>query len=473
MSPSDGHPSLAGPRGRLIVVDHSLVGVAGHHFEYDSAVVAAACEAGIASVLLGHIDYVGGMTEGGSGTAERLLVEPWFRRGAYTTGEGRWLRRLLYPTIAALPPALGRALHLGAGVLWARVRRRMPDLRNGLGASLLAALDRLGADTQDAVLIHTLGPDDLEDLAAALFAAADRSRSLPRLHLLLRRTPQEMDRGRSAGRRVGDILQRFAASDAWRDRLRFHSDTAQLVAGFSALSAIRFGLLPIVFRHDLLDAALAAAPRASGAPLTVTYLGDARIEKGFQHLPALVACVLAARPTGSVRFVIQSTFNLPGAEPGIRAAVRRLVAFEPTGLVHLVHKAPVLESFYALLAAADVVILPYDRAAYAMRSSGIQAQAMAAGRPVLVPAGTWLADELAAGSGAGLAFEGPFDLAPGLLALLENYASFRRRAEAAAPAWRARHHPRQLVERVMAKDEGAQSPGTARPSKLARPESSG
>ena len=50
--------------------------------------------------------------------------------------------------------------------------------------------------------------------------------------------------------------------------------------------------------------------------------------------------------------------------------------------------------YEAILRAVDVVLLPYDHASYAERTSGIFVEAIFAGKPVLVPAGTWMAAEL-------------------------------------------------------------------------------
>jgi hypothetical protein len=43
----------------------------------------------------------------------------------------------------------------------------------------------------------------------------------------------------------------------------------------------------------------------------------------------------------------------------------------------------------------DIGLLPYDRASYSVRCSGILVDLLAVGAPVVVPAGTWLADQLA------------------------------------------------------------------------------
>ena len=43
---------------------------------------------------------------------------------------------------------------------------------------------------------------------------------------------------------------------------------------------------------------------------------------------------------------------------------------------------------------SDITILPYDRTSYGTRSSGVLVESLAAGIPVIVPAGTWLSRQL-------------------------------------------------------------------------------
>jgi len=52
------------------------------------------------------------------------------------------------------------------------------------------------------------------------------------------------------------------------------------------------------------------------------------------------------------------------------------------------------EAYLGWLQAADLILLPYEPKTYAERTSGIFVEAIAAGRPAAVTAGTWMAGEL-------------------------------------------------------------------------------
>jgi hypothetical protein len=51
------------------------------------------------------------------------------------------------------------------------------------------------------------------------------------------------------------------------------------------------------------------------------------------------------------------------------------------------------EDYRALVFSSDIILLPYDRDNYYARSSGILVESLVAGIPVIVPAGTWMAEQ--------------------------------------------------------------------------------
>src|SRR5206468_2501175 len=121
----------------------------------------------------------------------------------------------------------------------------------------------------------------------------------------------------------------IAASRHLRDKIRFHADTQPLSEAFAALCRVPVATAPIPFDQSLLLAALEVRPpRRTGDPLTITYLGDARGEKGYHHLPqALSHLWKDYLAKGRVRLVLQSNFSIPGGEPGILAASQALAGY--------------------------------------------------------------------------------------------------------------------------------------------------
>ena len=96
-------------------------------------------------------------------------------------------------------------------------------------------------------------------------------------------------------------------------RLHFYTTTEGLAIQFNRLGVAPFQALPYPGNPTLQSSRVRSLTH--GGPLRVTYLGDARHEKGYQLLPQIIDRVLADyAATNRVRFVIQSghvTFAQP------------------------------------------------------------------------------------------------------------------------------------------------------------------
>jgi hypothetical protein len=127
--------------------------------------------------------------------------------------------------------------------------------------------------------------------------------------------------------------------------------------------------------------------------LRIAYLGGARSEKGYQSLPAILAKLWAEHvERGQDRFIIQSAFDFPLPAAG----ANKLVADARTELGRLPHdKVELVDEPCRLSRKCDIGLLPYDRSRYYARCSSILVELLASGVPVVVPAGCWLADQLA------------------------------------------------------------------------------
>ncbi|MDB5362664.1 MAG: hypothetical protein JWO51_3961 [Rhodospirillales bacterium] len=427
---------------KLAIVDHALVDLNGHHYEYDGALAAAGRARALAVTILSNRAY--------RGPTHEFEILPWFGQGYYDLTSGGFARRLAYRALSSLPAMLARPLQDGVRLVWNQRHRRRSTVDDSFGRDFLAACERLDLGPDDHVLIHTIGVDELDALAGVLTRT---DRAWPRVHLQLVRRIEEFGAGRPLQRRPAAVLARLLAGPA-AGRIRLYCDTAELADAYAALTGRPVGVLPIAFRHDLILAAVAAAPaRAPGAPITIGYLGNARLEKGFQHLPDLVEQLIGRFGwAGKVRFHFQAPFNIPAGEPGIGIARARLGAF-PADLVTLEDRVLTTEQYYAMLAGIDVLVLPYDGARYDIRSSGVLVQARVAGTPMVAPEGSWIARQ--APAPAGEAFLDPSDLAPALDRLLRRYDAARAAAAADALVWQAEQSPACYLNRLLTATENA------------------
>jgi glycosyltransferase involved in cell wall biosynthesis len=110
--------------------------------------------------------------------------------------------------------------------------------------------------------------------------------------------------------------------------------------------------------------------------------------------------------------------------------------------VKLIENELSTDDYDALLKRASIVLLPYSLVYYHAQTSGIFCEALAQGKPVVVPRGTWMARQLK-DHGAGESFL-PGDRPSFYEAVLQavyNYAELKKRAVRSAPAWIKEHNP--------------------------------
>ena len=186
--------------------------------------------------------------------------------------------------------------------------------------------------------------------------------------------------------KISNAFQTFQKEIGER-KVFFYTDSTELTRQYEQLGAFPFHALSIPPTYSARD-----APVREG-PLRVTYLGDARREKGYHLLPKIVGDLRQEGLAGKLRFVFQSNYNVPGGEPEAVVARGQLESF-PESMVSLYKQALSTADYKALLLSSDITILPYDRISYGVRSSGILVESLAAGIPVIVPAGTWLSRQL-------------------------------------------------------------------------------
>jgi glycosyltransferase involved in cell wall biosynthesis len=215
----------------------------------------------------------------------------------------------------------------------------------------------------------------------------------PIFHVLLRRDPAEVLDSHPHPRRFRQAFVALRNMGFWPRRVRLYTDTDELSAAYSRELGVPFTTLPVPFNQHILDDALARRTPSVGAPLVVGYLGDARTEKGYHHLPELVDSLYELAIAGLVRFVFQSNFNIENGEPGISEARDRLARYARRH-VELLCEPLETDAYYAALADMDIVIIPYDANRYSRRSSGVFTQAIAARKVVVVPHGTSMAARL-------------------------------------------------------------------------------
>ncbi|MCT0252353.1 MULTISPECIES: glycosyltransferase [unclassified Synechocystis] len=300
-------------------------------------------------------------------------------------------------------------------------------------------LSTLKLTSGDQVLIHTFGIEQLEELF--YFLAHQNPTDLPTYHLLFRRDTEDPLVVNAKGMGLQKCLEGFCQTQLWPDKIRFYTDTADLVKKYNQLSLANFVQVPIPFRQEKL--CLEDFSQNNTNYIHIVYLGDARSEKGYQHLPALIEDLWPdyLKP-GLAKFTIQSNYNVTGGEATVLEAKLKLSQY-PRSAVELIDHALKPDDYYRLLTSADIVVLPYNPTNY-QRTSGVLTEALAAGKPVVVPQGSWLAEQVDL-TRAGI-YSSPSNLPISVRYVLENLANLTKKAEEFSHHWRSCQSPDYFLE---------------------------
>ena len=370
---------------KFILIDHSLQSVGGHHFEYDLHVLRAAERAGFDIWLAANRKFR---------DADKL-PEHWKVRALYqfTT----YSRHRVSAELNRGPDIASAWIAERFKRWWTAHRREQRGLAFARDTANL--FDGIRLEPGDQVFVPTLSELDL--LGLAHYLAHDARTRRVDWHLQFHYpifAGCEADYASQEARieRLQQVYQQ-AVTLAPHHRLYFYTTTELLTSQQNRLDVVRFHTLPYPVNPILQTGRVQPTPHPG--PLRIGYLGDARHEKGFQHLPGLIEHLWRDYvATDRVRFVVQANFQFPLPAHGddrdvveSAAALRRLPAEKLTLVDHPVAS----EEFSRRTLDTEIGLLLYDRRPYVSRCSGVLVELLSAGIPALVSAGCWMADQLA------------------------------------------------------------------------------
>lgn len=164
-------------------------------------------------------------------------------------------------------------------------------------------------------------------------------------------------------------------------------DSELLQDEYSLLTDLKVHLVPIP--HTLSEDLYSSNEANQFHCKLITYLGNARSTKGFQYLPYLIEKIRSVLLSGewSAEFQANVMF-LRDLESVISVAqMRRL----PVTL----HEYELsLKEYESFLKRSSLILIPYQLLYYHSQTSGVFCEALGAGKPVVVPRGTWMAKQL-------------------------------------------------------------------------------
>lgn len=216
------------------------------------------------------------------------------------------------------------------------------------------------------------------------------------------------------------------------------------VADFFSACGFKTSLVPYPLAVGTDPAALPGSPVAFKHLLVA---GGARLDKGFAEIVDLVAHLQSCGAQWPIT-VQTATEDRQRADPALQAQLSRLRGLGYRGLT-LLDQALSPEAYQALFSGA-LVLQPYRAQDFQDRVSGVTLDALRAGAPLVVSAGTWMARQVR-GFDAGVATA---DLsAPGLLRAIEtvlaDHARYAAGACQAGASVVSQHSARALLDVVL------------------------
>lgn len=400
---------------RFILLDHSIEDSTGHYLEYAKRVLRAAKQQGFKTVLAVN------RRAGEIVCEEADIIDRAFTRTFWENQA---------QNISKLALGLFRKGSLFAG---------NANVSYQYAKELRAFFLRVGATADDLIFVPTLGGTEL--IGLALYSGFEDAQDL-KWHLLFRRDlpmPGSLVDAR-AHLNLFRIRAAFAeASKRFKKgNVFFYTDTEELTARYNKLGFGNFTTLPIP-----IDETLSTKKKKNSLPLVISYLGDAREEKGFHLLPGLISSLRSAGfDEKRVRFRVQSNLPLVGSTSRSGRAKAKLTDYPQVG-VEILDGPFDSDTYHQLLVTSDVILIPYCPKSYATRSSGIFAEALAAGVPTIYPEESWMAKSQV-GSGS-LGFKQVANIPSVLARIISNYTEFESQSIAYSQEWRNKHSARNLV----------------------------
>ncbi|MDX1964074.1 MAG: hypothetical protein SFX18_13050 [Pirellulales bacterium] len=403
-------PHVAHPR--FVLMDHSIKRLGGHNLEYAVHVLAAAEQAGFQPVLAVNRQF----------SATRQISPSWRVLPAYhyTTYEvPKWRARQSRLDPAAEFARLVRRQDGGETCptpeahsatwwqwlsrpirhwLWQRYDRQLTRFIQQFAADTACVWQKLGLRQGDQILLATVMESELAGLVQ--FFEVEPAALAVDWHLqfhfkLFGGREPDYPAQQPQNPNLARIFADAAALPG--QQLKIYCTTDRLVEQYHRITSLPVRDLPwpVNPQFALHTRESVSCPR----PLRVGVPGCIRAEKGTGQLaPVVAACAQEFAPEGQMQLFVQSK-RLGKLSPLLRESAQfypSVAAARSCRRSVAVVKWPLgTRDYLEFIRATDIGLLLYDASEYYVRCSGVLVELLAAGKPVIVPAGCWMANQLA------------------------------------------------------------------------------
>lgn len=389
---------------RLVIADPSLVDERGHHFSLTLQISKGARELGIETIWFTNKSFKVDKLP------EYISVEPVFSLTMYDRYK---------------PELKGNLPENKEKIL-------LSELKNGIYKKNLAR--------DDHILFHTAFGDVYR--ALPLFLESRTVDNLPYLHLSTPYEPKIMP-GRDSGDNIIDILHTVKASNYTDKKVFFWAETPQLAADYTVTYG--FNVRALVLPPPATDISLCT--ETHDEVYVALYLGAAREEKGFLHLPKLVEGLYESHgKTGKLKFIIQCTPQIIGYMPSIQSAIDKLSKY-PESYVTLVKDVLTEKDYNHYLLKSNALMLLYDQKNYRIRGSGIAVEAISSDKCILTFKNTFCESLIKYGGGESV--NSPNEAIGRLMYMVDNKDYYSQQARVQGKEYREINCVRNYIERVI------------------------
>lgn len=316
--------------------------------------------------------------------------------------------------------------------------------------SLLAACKTDSLTAQDRLLFHTA--DGLTYLAIAELMNRLKPALCPIIHICTPYDPVGVMPNRRDAKEISDMIAGLDKADLVNKKIFFYGENELLATHLEKLWGVNVRplCLPAVnFENNISKtAAIQFRREVLGIGPNVflsTYLGSARLEKGYHYLPYIVSRsfeligkdAFQALAPRDLHFAFQSSPQVIGYNPTIKNAIIKMSNM-PEGHVTLLKDVMTNETYATLLYASDLIILPYEQEKYRVRGSGIVTEALSAKKILAATEGSY-PGYIAKKSG-GVTADTPVNFAKAILNVMRNREYHQAEANNSALAYHNDNH---------------------------------
>ena len=415
---------MASQSPRLFIFDQSLKDVQGHHYSLTRNITMSAQEQGFSVYWICSADFIA--TE--DMDISNVEIRPVLRNSMYDS--------------------------------YKRGAKDVKSPEKHLLKALLAASAADDINANDKLLFHTA--DGATYLAVAGMIKSLKPSKCPVIHICTPYDPIGVMPNRRDANEISAAIASLKRSGLVGGKIFFYGENDLLAAHLTKLWRVKVRSLTLPAANFSNSVSKTSTIQFRREKLGIrpdvflcTYLGSARLEKGYHHLPYILEKTFelvgqdefAEISPNHLHFALQSSPQIIGYNQTIKNAMAKMYQ-KPREQVTLLTDVMSNTAYSQLLFASDMVILPYEMEKYKVRGSGIVTEVISAGKILAATTGSY-PGHIAKNSG-GITAVRPIEFARSILRVVKSPTKYRELAQQSAIAYNSENHYRAYWRKCLA-----------------------